>query len=180
MTINTTMAEPCDKCGKLDANACEICNAVHFEKSASLPDAKVNDLGLNAGLMEKVGRAVFARELSATEMRAAIRELLRLAQKDVPIASVPEGDPALRAIMERDAWRNAMIGLCNGKEWHTTPDAAAAHLRGRLHPEKEAARVVEMALCTAEQVFLKPNQLYRFYVKEGCDKCARLATNQNA
>jgi hypothetical protein len=37
------------------------------------------------------------------------------------------------------------------------------------------AAPVEMALCSTEQVFLKPNQLYRFYVKDGCKACARIA-----
>ncbi|WAL81349.1 hypothetical protein OYT13_15975 [Pandoraea sp. XJJ-1] len=47
-------------------------------------------------------------------------------------------DSHLRAIMERDAWRNAMVGLCNGRDWPTTPDEAADHLRKRLHPERAA------------------------------------------
>jgi hypothetical protein len=34
---------------------------------------------------------------------------------------------------------------------------------------------IEMALCSTEQVFLKPNQLYRFYVKESCAECSRIA-----
>lgn len=43
---------------------------------------------------------------------------------------------ALALLMERDAWKNAMQGLC--RDWFTTPDAAAAHLRARLHPERHA------------------------------------------
>lgn len=43
---------------------------------------------------------------------------------------------ALALLMERDAWKNAMQGLC--REWFATPDAAAAHLRVRLHPECHA------------------------------------------
>lgn len=39
----------------------------------------------------------------------------------------------------------------------------------------DSAEPVEMALCSTEQVFLKPNQLYRFYVKEGCAECAHIA-----
>ncbi|AIV66092.1 hypothetical protein [Burkholderia pseudomallei] len=53
---------------------------------------------------------------------------------------------ALALLMELDAWKNAMQGLC--REWFATPDAAAAHLRARLHPECHApaeARVMTAA-----------------------------------
>jgi hypothetical protein len=49
---------------------------------------------------------------------------------------------------------------------------------GDIIEEAEYVRVdaaVQMALCSTEQVFLKPNQLYRFYVKDGCPECARIA-----
>jgi hypothetical protein len=32
-----------------------------------------------------------------------------------------------------------------------------------------------LALCEQDAVILKPDQLYRFEVVEGCEKCARLA-----
>jgi hypothetical protein len=35
--------------------------------------------------------------------------------------------------------------------------------------------VVNMALCSTEHVFLKPNQLYRFYQHPTCKRCAMLA-----
>lgn len=51
----------------------------------------------------------------------------------------------------------------------------AKALRDLLVAQPQAAEAVEMALCSTEQVFLKPNQLYRFYVKDGCEACARIA-----
>ncbi|MCA8237698.1 hypothetical protein [Burkholderia cenocepacia] len=42
---------------------------------------------------------------------------------------------ALALLMERDAWRNAMQGLC--REWFTKPDDAAAHLRALLAPTQQ-------------------------------------------
>lgn len=35
--------------------------------------------------------------------------------------------------------------------------------------------ICEMGLCEVGHIFLKPNQLYRFVVIEGCKKCAALA-----
>ncbi|CRY35164.1 dATP/dGTP pyrophosphohydrolase domain-containing protein [Burkholderia pseudomallei] len=55
------------------------------------------------------------------------------AQADAPAEARAD---ALALLMERDAWKNAMQGLC--REWFATPDAAAAHLRARLHPECHA------------------------------------------
>ena len=34
--------------------------------------------------------------------------------------------------------------------------------------------VIEMGLCEVEHVMLRPNQLYRFIVMPGCDKCKAL------
>lgn len=36
-------------------------------------------------------------------------------------------------------------------------------------------KVVNMALCSTQHVFLKPNQLYRFYQHPTCQQCAKLA-----
>jgi hypothetical protein len=36
-------------------------------------------------------------------------------------------------------------------------------------------KVIEMALCETQILFLRPNQLYRFVVIPGCAECARLA-----
>lgn len=35
--------------------------------------------------------------------------------------------------------------------------------------------VVVLYLCESEQVILKPNQLYKFEVKEDCERCKELA-----
>ena len=40
---------------------------------------------------------------------------------------------------------------------------------------KEPENVCEMALCEVEHLFLRPDQLYRFVVMEGCDRCKKLA-----
>jgi len=58
-------------------------------------------------------------------------------------------------------------------------DAWQARAALATAPE-QAGEPVEMALCSTEQVFLKPNQLYRFYVKEGCAECARVADPTSA
>ena len=34
--------------------------------------------------------------------------------------------------------------------------------------------VTILALCEQEAIFLKPNQLYKFEVVEGCEKCKRI------
>ena len=34
--------------------------------------------------------------------------------------------------------------------------------------------VTILALCEQEAIFLKPNQLYKFEVVEGCEKCERI------
>jgi len=38
----------------------------------------------------------------------------------------------------------------------------------------ETDGVVELALCETEMVILKPDQLYRFVVVPGCERCAKL------
>jgi hypothetical protein len=45
----------------------------------NLTCGRLTVLGLDAGLLERVGRTVFARELSAAEVREAIRALMRIA-----------------------------------------------------------------------------------------------------
>ena len=35
--------------------------------------------------------------------------------------------------------------------------------------------VVVLYLCESEQIILKPNQLYKFEVKEDCERCKELA-----
>lgn len=63
------------------------------------------------------------------------------AQADAPAEARAD---ALALLMERDAWKNTMQGLC--REWFATPDAAAAHLRARLHPECHAPAEAREAL----------------------------------
>jgi len=48
-------------------------------------------------------------------------------------------------------------------------------LRGNGTPSAESdCSVIEMGLCEVEHVMLRPNQLYRFTVMPGCDKCKSL------
>ena len=51
------------------------------------------------------------------------------------IEYAPTSDSGIRTLMEMQAWRNAMTGLC--LIWPNTPDEAAAHLRKRLHDKLE-------------------------------------------
>lgn len=44
-----------------------------------------------------------------------------------------------------------------------------------LTPTETLSPVVELALCEVPHLFLRPNQLYRFTVRPGCPKCAKLA-----
>lgn len=34
--------------------------------------------------------------------------------------------------------------------------------------------IIELALCESTFIFPQPNQLYRFYVGDGCEKCAAI------
>lgn len=47
----------------------------------------------------------------------------------------------------------------------------AAELMPHTHEEK----VVEIALCEVDWIFLRPNQLYRFVPIPGCELCHGLA-----
>ncbi|MBR8054196.1 hypothetical protein [Burkholderia vietnamiensis] len=95
-----------------------------------------------------------------TKRDPALRELLaRQAQRHVlsnPRGDVPAPSPAderaaegkidshVAAIMERDAWRNAMQGLCTA--WFTKPDDAADHLRQRLKSRSPAMAAEVVAI----------------------------------
>ena len=46
-----------------------------------------------------------------------------------------------------------------------------------MSDRKESVTV--MGLCEVEHVFLRPNQLYRFVVMPGCDKCKALDVYSN-
>ena len=45
--------------------------------------------------------------------------------------------------------------------------------RTKMKESKEVIHV--MGICEVDHVFLRPNQLYRFEVIEGCEKCKKLA-----
>lgn len=40
----------------------------------------------------------------------------------------------------------------------------------------EEEKVVELALCEVDWIFLRPNQLYRFIAIPGCEACQLLAS----
>lgn len=67
-------------------------------------------------------------------------------------------DAHLRAVMEGSAWRNAMTGLCT--IWPMSPDAAADHLRTRLHLSAEKKIALANLLWNAAKAIqwhLEPN-----------------------
>jgi hypothetical protein len=113
----TTMAEACDKCGKLDANKCAECNPIR--KKAAQITAEIK------ALVREKPTAINAYGLKSWEK---IEQMI--------MDALTSDKQAVDVIMELHAWRNAMIGLCNGNKWPTTPDEAAAHLRARLHPKR--------------------------------------------
>jgi hypothetical protein len=60
-----------------------------------------------------------------------------------------------------------------------TEESIEAHVRGQLTDLATAMQVflpvVEMGMCEAPHVALKPNQLYRFVVMSSCDMCKKIA-----
>ncbi len=55
--------------------------------------------------------------------------------------------------------------------------APIAEIEARIAAHAQpGGEVVEMALCEAARVFLKPNVLYRFTVHTGCGDCTRAAS----
>jgi hypothetical protein len=49
-----------------------------------------------------------------------------------------------------------------------------AQISGGTPSAESDCSVIEMGLCEVEHVMLRPNQLYRFIVMPGCDKCKAL------
>jgi hypothetical protein len=90
-------------CG--DPETCnDPCEPAIDTAGAKLTNAQIDEIGVKAGLMERVGKkqVALAAELSATEMRAAIRSLLATPARSVAdgdkqeaVAQVDEGDDGL-------------------------------------------------------------------------------------
>jgi hypothetical protein len=64
----------------------------------------------------------------------ACKQLMELRGTHPPAAQADESSE-IALIMERNAWRAALIGLCQGSsETHATPETAAESVRRRLRP----------------------------------------------
>lgn len=83
---------------------------------------------------------------------STLREWLKNVDAILSRATPSESDLAIH--MDRDAWRAAMIGLCQGAMSDVgTPDKAADHLRKRLAKAKPSApRAVTSEMVTAFQL----------------------------
>lgn len=67
----------------------------------------------------------------------------------------------------------------NGSVWISFPihpetlwEQVEARIKAHTQPDGE---VIEMALCEAGRLMLRPNVLYRFTVRDGCKACADAA-----
>ncbi|WP_431290438.1 hypothetical protein [Burkholderia cepacia] len=86
-------------------------------------------------------------------------------------------DSHVAAIMERDAWRNAMQGLCTA--WFTKPDDAADHLRQRLKSRSPAMAAEAVAIPT-EDMRLAMTQETPYFWRRAMDKsCYEVGVQTN-
>ena len=78
-------------------------------------------------------------------------------------------DPESGFVFDRDS-----------EEWLTTAEEVFdamtdnAQICGGTPSAESDCSVIEMGLCEVEHVMLRPNQLYRFIVMPGCEKCRAL------
>lgn len=76
-------------------------------------------------------------------------------------ASAPArgGESELAVLMDRNAWRAAMIGLCTGRDYDVrTPELAAEHLRKRLATPAAPAQPQTCGVCDGAGVIGTPGE----------------------
>jgi hypothetical protein len=75
-------------------------------------------------------------------------------------------------LMEHDKVRDLLIDCRDYLRAELTPapwQEVEARIKARTQPDEPT--VCELAICEATRVVLKPDQLYRFTVREGCAAC---------
>jgi hypothetical protein len=75
-------------------------------------------------------------------------------------------------MMEHEKVRDLLIDCRDYLRTEIDPapwQEVAARIKARTQPDESP--VCELALCEATRLVLKPNQLYRFTVREGCAAC---------
>lgn len=163
----TTMAEPCDKCGKLDANQCEECNKPltnWVENHEQSDNDRFDDLWLyrknlhNGELMPQLrdfARAVLAAASARAELAASGEPI---GWKLVPIQLTREMYDATHMVKEApfDLWKRLL---------NAAPNAPISQARETI-PSPDADEPTAMLLNLGYEQFVDP-QGKRSWRKKG-------------